>query len=581
MRSRRTTMGCPVKRGLTLLACASLLLGGCSSVPYEKISAVDAIDDAASAAPAAAPAPPAAPPPEVSAALLPPLGGEARAAPAAERFDVAVADAPAYAFFMGLVDGTTQNMVVHPEVLGNITLKLQDVTLEEVLETVRDVYGYDYRRTRSGFMVLPPRMQSRIFYVSYLDIVRTGQSRTRVSAGRELTADDADRSSGRSSSRGRGNSQSATSLSGSDIETTSTSSFWAELESGLKTIVGDGDGRSVVLNRQAGVVVVRAMPEELREVGDYLVQLRGALYRQVILEAKILEVTLNDGFQSGINWALIGNDGSAANIGGSGLFDTGSSTIRSDLSGRSVDLGGDLSGLDLTTSAFGGAFALALNLGDFTAFIELLKTQGDVRVLSSPRVSTVNNQKAVIKVGSDEFFITDVDVDRDESGTTTTFEVNPFFSGIALDVTPSIDQDNNVVLHIHPSITEVSDQTKSFIINGEDQQLPLAFTQVRESDSIVRALNGQVVVLGGLMQETSRATQAAAPGLGELPLLGALFRHDRQSATRSELVILLRPLVINDNEWPGVVQDSRGRFSTLEREASGRIKTGLGLPAAE
>jgi MSHA biogenesis protein MshL len=403
-----------------------------------------------------------------------------------------------------------------------------------VLETVRDVYGYDFRRTRSGYMILPPRMQSRIFYVSYLDIVRDGQSRTRVSAGREVEMGE------NTTRQSRAGGRTSSSLSGSDVETTSKSEFWKELESGLNSIVGNGEGRSVVVNRQAGMVVVRAMPEELREVGDYLSELRSALYRQVILEAK---------------------------------FD-----IQSDLSGRDINLGGGARDTDLTTSAFGGTFALALDLGDFSAFIELLETQGDVRVLSSPRVSTVNNQKAVIKVGSDEYFITDVDVDRDENGTTTTFEVNPFFSGIALDVTPSIDEEGGVILHVHPSITEVTDQTKSFIIGGEDQQLPLAFTKVRESDSIVRAVSGQVVVLGGLMQELSRATQAGAPVLGELPLFGPLFRQDQQAATRSELVILLRPLVVEENGWSGEVQQVRGRFENLESEASGRIKTGFGLP---
>jgi MSHA biogenesis protein MshL len=441
-----------------------------------------------------------------------------------------------------------------------------------VLETVRDVYGYDFRRTRSGYMILPPRMQSRIFYVSYLDIVRDGQSRTRVSAGREVEMGE------NTTRQSRAGGRTSSSLSGSDVETTSKSEFWKELESGLNSIVGNGEGRSVVVNRQAGMVVVRAMPEELREVGDYLSELRSALYRQVILEAKILEVILEDGFQSGINWALIGNDGAIGNIGGNGLFGSGTFDIQSDLSGRDINLGGGARDTDLTTSAFGGTFALALDLGDFSAFIELLETQGDVRVLSSPRVSTVNNQKAVIKVGSDEYFITDVDVDRDENGTTTTFEVNPFFSGIALDVTPSIDEEGGVILHVHPSITEVTDQTKSFIIGGEDQQLPLAFTKVRESDSIVRAVSGQVVVLGGLMQELSRATQAGAPVLGELPLFGPLFRQDQQAATRSELVILLRPLVVEENGWSGEVQQVRGRFENLESEASGRIKTGFGLP---
>ncbi len=567
----------PMMRPQGFALCMLWLLSACSNVPYERVSAAGQIDDATTAAPAPQVAAekerPVPPPPEVSDALLPSLVGGGQATLSDERFDVAVAGMPADAFFMGLVEGTAQNIVVHPEVSGAITLTLKDVSLVEVLETVRDVYGYEFRRTRSGFMVLPPRMQSRIYYVSYLDVVRNGQSRTRVSAGRNNQEQAA---------TGRGSSRSSTTLSGSDIETTSTSAFWSELERGLNAIVGSGEGRSVILNRQAGMVVVRAMPEELREVGDYLDQLRGALYRQVIIEAKILEVALSDGFQSGINWALIGKDGTIANIGGNSLFGAGpSATARSDLTGRSINLGGNPADVDLTTSAFGGTFAMALSLGDFSAFIELLGTQGDVRVLSSPRVSTVNNQKAVIKVGSDEYFITDVDVDRDENGTTTTFEVNPFFSGIALDVTPSIDQAGGVVLHIHPSITEVTDQTKSFVVNGENQQLPLAFTKVRESDSIIRARSGQVVVLGGLMQELSQATQAAPPLLGEMPLFGSLFRHDRQLASRSELVILLRPLVVNDDGWDDDVRQVRSRFKSLETEASGRIKTGLGLPPTE
>ncbi len=566
-------MDSPMLRCLVLVTLGATWLAGCSSVPYEEISAVESIDNATRppVSPSAPPTPPT-PPPEVSDALLPPIGGAATPPAPSERFGVSVAGVPANTFFMGLVEGTSQNMVVHPDVTGSITLTLKDVQLIEVLETVRDVYGYDFRRTRSGYMILPPRMQSRIFYVSYLDIVRDGQSRTRVSAGREVEMGE------NTTRQSRAGGRTSSSLSGSDVETTSKSEFWKELESGLNSIVGNGEGRSVVVNRQAGMVVVRAMPEELREVGDYLSELRSALYRQVILEAKILEVILEDGFQSGINWALIGNDGAIGNIGGNGLFGSGTFDIQSDLSGRDINLGGGARDTDLTTSAFGGTFALALDLGDFSAFIELLETQGDVRVLSSPRVSTVNNQKAVIKVGSDEYFITDVDVDRDENGTTTTFEVNPFFSGIALDVTPSIDEQGGVILHVHPSITEVTDQTKSFIIGGEDQQLPLAFTKVRESDSIVRAVSGQVVVLGGLMQELSRATQAGAPVLGELPLFGPLFRQDQQAATRSELVILLRPLVVEENGWSGEVQQVRGRFENLESEASGRIKTGFGLP---
>jgi MSHA biogenesis protein MshL len=328
-------MDSPMLRCLVLVTLGATWLAGCSSVPYEEISAVESIDNATRppVSPSAPPTPPT-PPPEVSDALLPPIGGAATPPAPSERFGVSVAGVPANTFFMGLVEGTSQNMVVHP-----------------------DVTGYDFRRTRSGYMILPPRMQSRIFYVSYLDIVRDGQSRTRVSAGREVEMGE------NTTRQSRAGGRTSSSLSGSDVETTSKSEFWKELESGLNSIVGNGEGRSVVVNRQAGMVVVRAMPEELREVGDYLSELRSALYRQVILEAKILEVILEDGFQSGINWAL----GAIGNIGGNGLFGSGTFDIQSDLSGRDINLGGGARDTDLTTSAFGGTFALALDLIHRTA----------------------------------------------------------------------------------------------------------------------------------------------------------------------------------------------------------------------
>ncbi|MDD3802566.1 MAG: pilus (MSHA type) biogenesis protein MshL, partial [Desulfuromonas thiophila] len=221
----------------------------------------------------------------------------------------------------------------------------------------------------------------------------------------------------------------------------------------------------------------------------------------------------------------------------------------------------------LVSSAFGGVFSAVLRFDDFEAFIEAVRSQGDVQVLSSPRVATVNNQKAVIKVGTDEFFVTDVSSDTVTGTTTTTtpdITLTPFFSGIALDVTPQIGASGSVTLHVHPTVSEVVDQTKVITVAGQEQTLPLAFSSVRESDTIVHARSGQVVVIGGLMKNRLVQNRAGVPFLAEVPLLGHLFRHQKEELVKSELVILLRPQVVEDARgWHDDLQDSRVRLQRL------------------
>jgi MSHA biogenesis protein MshL len=174
-------------------------------------------------------------------------------------------------------------------------------------------------------------------------------------------------------------------------------------------------------------------------------------------------------------------------------------------------------------------------------------------VLSSPRVSTLNNQKAVIKAGSDEFFVTGVSsntVVGTASATNRNVDLAPFFSGIALDVTPQIAADGQVILHIHPTVSEVTEKVKQLTSSGVTDSLPLAFSQVRESDSVVAARSGQLIVIGGLMRTSRSAQDYRVPGLGSVPGLGHLFRSQQNTEVHTELVILLRPVVVDhDEQW--------------------------------
>lgn len=571
------------------LLVAVVLLSACQTTPEKDSPTMPSIQKSLENAEASQQSAAVEPPPEVQRALLPPASSTLGVIKAeVPTFDVSVNEAPARQLFMSLVDGTGDNMVVHPDVSGTLTLDLKNVSTEDVMATLRDVYGYEYRYSHGVYQVFPSRMRSQVFKVNYLDIERKGGSKTRVSSGQitqsssssgggNSTDNNSNSSSGSSASDNNANKNGQNGFSGAQITTQSQANFWLDLNTSLKMIVGEENGRKVVINPMSGTVLVRAMPRELLDVKQYLDILQDSVSRQVIIEAKILEVELNDAFQTGVNWTALldfgGNyQAKIAQIGGGTIFKDGVS----ELAGTAVPL----NNLALTdgASAFGGVFAVQAHLGDFNTLIELLKTQGDVQVLSSPRVSTVNNQKAIIKVGTDEYFVTDIDVQTDVavgvSNRSADVTLTPFFSGVALDVTPQIDSDGRITLHVHPAISEVVEDNKDLGVvtsssddddSSRSSRVPLAKSTIRETDTIVQAENGQVVVIGGLMQELVRDEVASTPFLGDMPVIGHMFRHTRKTSTKNELVILLRPVVVNSNRvWEQQVQQATQRFRAIQ-----------------
>ncbi len=494
-------------------------------------------------------------PPDVSAALLPPLS---TATSLDERFDVRAQGVPAASFFQSLVEGTRYNVVVHPDVDVVVDLRLGDVTVPEVMDIAADLYGLDIRRNGRLFRVMANELQTRLFAIDYLHFKRRGGSETRVSSGQVTNA----RSSDSGANTSADDSGDTRNLIGTAISTETESDFWQDIRAALSMIVG-GDGQQVIVNPGAGLVMVRAGSDDLELVEDYLRRTELIMQRQVILEAKILEIALNEGYQQGINWSDIQ---SASSI-------TASDGLPEDFTAQA------LAGQVIQTSDIGGLFSASVRAGDFTGLIELLGRQGNVQILSSPRISTVNNQKAVIKVGTDEFFVTDIDFDDNNSAvaatdrTSTSVELTPFFSGISLDVTPQISEDGSITLHVHPAVSEVTDQEKVITVGERDVTLPLASSTVRETDSVIRAESGQIVVIGGLIQNTSEDQNSAVPFFSEIPLVGELFKQRRFQSRKSELVILLRPVVAGLPEMNADISASRERMSVLKEllQSSGSV----------
>ena len=506
---------------------------------------------------------------EVNNALLPPLavpGRKTEEAPAETKFDLVVSNTPAQQVFLAIVSGTRYSMLLHPEVSGSISLNLKDVTVFDALETIHQMYGYEYRVDGTRIYIQPLGLQTRIFQVNYLTGQREGKSNLRVTSGSV-----SDNSPGASTGTSTSTAGSSTSgLQSSQVSMTSKADFWDELSNALVAIVGSEPGRSVVISPMSGVIVVRAMPDEMNNVAAYLKASQISVERQVILEAKIVEVQLNESFQSGVNWAVFQNNPNS-------LLSTGvgapGSTLSPILGGAATALSSNplaatpgATLLPSATGAVGSLFGLAFQTSNFAALLNFLETQGDVHVLSSPRIATLNNQKAVLKVGTDEFFVTNVSsTTTTGTATTTTPEVTlqPFFSGIALDVTPRIDQNDEIILHVHPSVSLVSTVNKIVDVGGVGGtlNLPLASSSISETDSIVRARDGQIVAIGGLMRQATFDDQSGIPGLPK-----SIFGQTSKTTQKRELIILIKPTVINsDSDWSNDIARSRDRIKNMSR----------------
>lgn len=484
---------------------------------------------------------------------------------AARRFSLVLNGATPETVFMSLLAETPLSVAVDPGVKGPMGISLKDVTLREALDLLRELHNLDYKVVGRHILVAPAHMQTRIFTIDYPSFNRVGRSDSRVISG-SITGGGSGSGGGGSSSGGSGGSNSGgssgSSSEGSRITTTQKNELWVEVETTLKLLVGDKDGRHVVISPQTGNIVVRALPRELRVVQDYLASTRASIERQVMLEAKVVEVQLRDSERTGINWGAFKAGLSLRASGGVagpgvGLSPTGS------LAGGLINF---TPGSALTAAATnaGAVLGLAFQTSNFASVLEFLGTQGNTQVLSSPRIATMNNQKALLKVGTDDFFVTSISTTTNSTGNTSTttpnIGVQPFFSGISLDVTPSITADGFITLHIHPTVSTVIERNKVLNLGTMGTySLPLASSDINETDAVVRARDGQIIAIGGLMRQASVNSDSGLPG-AQGTMWRKLFGGQTERLTeKRELVILLKPTVIDPNV------DDEGTADSLQR----------------
>lgn len=526
------------------------------------------------------------------------------------------APAPASSSADGSGPGPTPAAVrTEPSVASEqrVSFNLKNVTLFETLDALRDVYGYDYTVDKNRILVQPAQLQTRLFVVNYILGQRRGVSDLQVVGGASIG-----RTTGGGGANGNSGTSNYASVQASGLSTSVKSDIWSEAEDALRTVLGcniprsssgatarganpasvnasradvshpsdvspadrmrgvDGctQGRALTINQMSGTILARGMPSELRMVDRMLKAMQLSISRQVIIESKIIDVELNKDAQQGINWSLfqkgLNRFSVGANVANIGVNQPSVSGQAGGTVANTVTLGNLLGTMTSTGNGVSAGASIALQAQNFAALINFLESQGRVHVLSSPRIATLNNQKAILKVGSEEPFVTNITGGISTVSGSTTVETTPslvyqpFFSGISLDVTPQIDADDNITLHVHSMVNNVMEKSK-IALPDSPTLVPFAVNTMNETDSVVKAKDGQVIVIGGLMTERSSDGRSGVPGVKDLPLLGNLFKWGGQSTVKRELVILLKPTVVKDDgEW------SKDISATRERLESGR-----------
>jgi MSHA type pilus biogenesis protein MshL len=548
-------------KGFLVFCLIGVIAAGCANAPLKERAKLPS--------PPVSPAPSPPLPQEPLKELMVPQKEEAKKFPE-KRFSISTREANVQDVLLAFSRESERNIIIDPELSGKVTVDLKQVTLPEALDSVLSPLGWTYRLEGNFIKVQRAQMETRLFTLNYIATKRGGKREIYASTGGGLqvglTAGQQGTVSGGGARTGY-----------SDLISVDEMDLWKEIHKGLETIIFgpsdekeketspeagkaiwtrvDGNGKRLIVHKSSGIIWVTDYPANLNKVASLLEVIEGSSQRQVTIQAKIMEVTLTDEHREGINWKVIQGLPRSLNLAW-GLTDKAGTTgfpggptgyiPQSEAGVTSIPTPGGF-----YVNPLGGIFALGaggveIALSDIMQAIE---EQGDVKILSSPTLSTLNNQKAIIRVGNqDVFFITGAV----STQTTVTQIIQPqtIDIGIILDVTPQIAEDGTIIMNIHPSITEKTGEKTT-----PDGKTTFPLLSVRETDTTVRIRDGQTIIIAGLMAEKKEDGYIGVPYLQSIPLLGSLFRYKTSVKRNTELVIMITPTLQIGKR----VEDLRGK----------------------
>ena len=502
-----------------------------------------------------------------------PMLPEPKPSARAETYSVVVSNVRVQELLFALARDARLNVDIHPDIVGTVTLNAIDQTLPQLLTRIARQVDMRYEIDGQNLVVMRDTPFLRVYRVDYVNMARDSRSiatmSTQVTGG--LVSQ---------SSSGQNNSTAT-------INSVSANKFWDTLVGNIKEILQETDkvipagapptpsstaptqagqipqaapatpaapqaaaaatfreAASVIANPETGILNIRATSRQHEKVQEFLDSVMTNARRQVLIEATVAEVQLNNQYQRGIDWQRLRSGATATGV---PAFGQGSSGL--EFGQTSV---GTPAGINTNAFVMGGAIA-SLN---FNFALKFLESFGDVRVLSSPKISVLNNQTAVLKVVDNlVYFTIQAQSTQNQTSTLTTFTttLNSVPVGFIMSLVPQISDTDTVVLNLRPTISrkigDVADPNPSLAAAGVTSLIPVI--QTREMESVLRVQSGQVAVLGGLMQDAVTNIEDTIPGVRDLPGIGQLLSQRKDINQKTELVIFLRPVVIKDASIDG------------------------------
>jgi MSHA biogenesis protein MshL len=485
-----------------------------------------------------------------------------------------------------LMKNSDYSLIMDPGIDAVIpVLDLKSVTFEEALKSVLPGLGLEYKFDGNLLRIRKPAMQTRLFYLNYIAASRSGKRDMRMSSRSQSGGSSGGASGSGSSASGGSSGGSGGSGGGSSSENESTiitansSEVWEDLRLGLESILFSGEapepgvrqesgpvttaskdsaGRRLLINPQAGLIMVHGEAEKLDEAANYIEAVEGSVQRQVLIEAKVVEVSLSKDHQMGINWTAVLNPTSAftGQITGNAIGVTNPSIGFNS---------GTVSNQNVSSSA--GRFLYSISNGKVGMAIEALERQGQVRVLSSPHISAMNNQKAIIRVVREEVFFAQKAIVTQNTGSTVVVEdienqVVPI--GVVLDIIPQIAANGEITLSINPSISELVESRTFSTPEGKAVSTQPVIDR-RDLDTVAKVHSGETVLIAGIMRERKWEDLRGLPWLMNLPFVGNAFRRTEQSSSRTELVIFITPTLISGKSMEQLTQEELQKLKELEQ----------------